>query len=43
MSGLLTGILASRVVSGFVGEIWGWREMYYIVAGVMLLYGALVA
>ena len=27
LSGLLTGILASRVVSGFVGELFGWREM----------------
>ena len=33
LSGLLTGILASRVVSGFVGELFGWREMYYIAAG----------
>ena len=36
VSGLLTGILASRVVSGFVGELFGWREMYYIAAGLML-------
>ena len=31
------GILASRVVSGFVGEVLGWREMYFIAAGMMLL------
>lgn len=37
ISGLLTGILASRVVSGFVGEVLGWREMYFIAAGMMLL------
>ncbi len=43
MSGLLTGILASRVASGLVGEIWGWREMYYIVAGLMFCYGLLIA
>ena len=30
VSGLLTGILGSRVISGFVGEYWGWRTMYYI-------------
>lgn len=36
ISGLLTGILASRVVSGFVGEVLGWREMYFIAAGMML-------
>lgn len=28
LSGLLTGILASRVVSGYVGEWLGWREMF---------------
>lgn len=37
ISGLLTGILASRVVSGFVGEILGWREMYFMAAGLMLV------
>lgn len=37
ISGLLTGILASRVISGFVGEILGWREMYFIAAGLMLV------
>ena len=36
LSGLLTGILASRVVSGFIGELIGWREMYHIAAGMML-------
>lgn len=37
VSGLLTGILASRVVSGLVGELFGWREMYYIAAGLMVV------
>lgn len=37
LSGLLTGILASRVVSGAVGEWFGWREMYLIAAGLMIL------
>ena len=37
LSGLLTGILASRVVSGFIGELIGWREMYHIAAGMMLI------
>ena len=36
ISGLLTGILASRVVSGLVGEWLGWRAMYFIAAGIML-------
>ena len=42
VSGLLTGILASRVVSGFIGELFGWREMYYIAAGMMLICGMVV-
>ena len=37
LSGLLTGILASRVVSGAIGEWLGWREMYCIAAGLMVL------
>lgn len=32
MSGLLVGILASRTLSGFVGEVYGWRVMFYIAA-----------
>lgn len=37
MSGLLIGILGSRVISGFVGEQFGWRIMYYIAAVLMLV------
>lgn len=37
ISGLLTGILASRVFSGWVGELSGWREMYFIAAGLMCI------
>ena len=35
MSGLLIGILGSRVISGFVGEQFGWRVMYYGAAVMM--------
>lgn len=35
LSGLLVGILASRVVSGYVGHISGWRTMYLVAAAVM--------
>lgn len=42
VSGLLTGILASRVVSGFIGELFGWREMYYIAAALMLVCATVV-
>ena len=36
LSGLLTGILTSRVISGYIGEWLGWREMFIIAAFVML-------
>ena len=36
LSGLLLGILLARVVSGFVGDLLGWRAMYWIAAGAML-------
>lgn len=42
ISGLLTGILASRVISGFIGEVFGWREMYHIAAALMLICGIVV-
>jgi predicted MFS family arabinose efflux permease len=42
MSGLLVGILGSRVISGFVGEQFGWRVMYYAAAAMMVaLFGLL--
>ena len=37
LSGLLTGILASRVFSGFIGEWLGWREMFFIAAILMVI------
>lgn len=37
LSGILIGILLARVVSGFLGAEFGWRSMYGIAAGLMLL------
>jgi predicted MFS family arabinose efflux permease len=37
LGGLLTGILLARVVSGYVGDAFGWRAMYWIAAGAMAL------
>lgn len=36
MSGLLLGILLSRFIGGIVGELWGWRAMFGIAAGLMI-------
>ena len=36
LSGLLTGILSSRVVSGFVGDWLGWRAMFLFASLLML-------
>ncbi|MDB2606454.1 MFS transporter [Zobellia sp.] len=37
MSGLLIGILLSRVISGFVGEQFGWRTMYFVATAMMFV------
>lgn len=43
MSGLLVGILASRAISGTVGDLLGWRAMFLIAAGVCTLLVMLMA
>lgn len=35
-SGLLTGIVSARAVSGYIGEWFGWREMFFFAAALML-------
>jgi predicted MFS family arabinose efflux permease len=37
LSGLLLGILLARVVSGFIGDLYGWRAMYAIAAAAMFV------
>lgn len=41
VSGLLTGILGSRIISGLVGDWLGWREMY-LIAAIMMMISAIV-
>ncbi len=43
MSGVFIGILLARTVSGFVGENLGWRAMYWIASGLMLLLAGVMA
>ena len=38
----MASALASRVVSGVVGELFGWREMYFAAAGLMVVSAAVV-
>lgn len=43
MSGLLVGILASRVFSGFLGDRLGWRAVFMIAAGIMFVLAIFIA
>lgn len=43
MSGVFIGILLARTVSGFVGEHLGWRAMYWLASGLMLLLAGVMA
>ncbi|WP_413557048.1 MFS transporter [Bdellovibrio sp. HCB209] len=37
MSGLLIGILCSRTIAGFIGDIFGWRVVFYAAAALMMV------
>lgn len=43
VSGLLTGILLSRTISGVVGDLFGWRAIYWLAAAVSTLMAVLLA
>lgn len=43
MSGLLIGILASRVFSGLLGEYLGWREVFLIATAIMFVLALFIA
>lgn len=43
MSGLLIGILLSRTFSGYIGEYFGWRTVFYIATGLMIAIWILIA
>jgi predicted MFS family arabinose efflux permease len=38
MSGLLIGILASRIVSGLIADLAGWRAVYALAAGLIVVF-----
>ncbi|SEB96039.1 MFS transporter [Paenibacillus sp. GP183] len=42
MSGLLTGILLARTISGFVGKYFSWRVMYFLGAIVAVIIGVML-
>ena len=42
VSGLLIGILLARTLSGFVAAHFGWRGMFYIAAGLMIIMWVLI-
>lgn len=41
-TGLLTGILLSRTVSGFIADAFGWRAAYLVAAGLVMVTGVVV-
>jgi predicted MFS family arabinose efflux permease len=42
MTGLLLGILLARTVSGLVAQLAGWRAIYWISAGLMVIFAAVL-
>jgi len=42
MTGLLLGILLARTVSGLVAQVAGWRAIYWLSAGLMILFAVVL-
>jgi len=42
LSGLLLGILLARTFSGLLGAWFGWRAIYWLASGIMLLFAVLI-
>ena len=42
MSGLLIGILLSRTFSGYIGQFFGWRMVFYAATGLMIMIWVLI-
>lgn len=42
MTGLLIGILGSRIFSGIVGDFLGWKSVYFIASGIMIFLWVLI-
>lgn len=43
MSGLLLGIMLARSVSSFLADLWGWRSVYLVSAGLMVVMSVVLA
>ncbi|PRB60653.1 MFS transporter [Microbacterium sp. MYb45] len=39
-SGVVVGILGSRLIAGMMADLWGWRSIYVLLAALSLLLGA---
>lgn len=39
-SGVVAGILGSRLIAGMMADLWGWRSIYVLLAALSLLLGA---
>ena len=43
MSGVFVGAVLARSIGGIIGHSWGWRSLYWLAAGLMLLLSVILA